>query len=364
MRTAAIGIAMLLTLLLTVNVRAEQQQPLAQPGVAQAENGTPPGRASLFGSDDEGDLPPMPGPDPRSSAEFLVREGNALLEAGYIDAAQENYQRALNVAPDNDPVMDRAWYGLARVHMSRHDVELAKTAVEEILSRNLDPTSVARGRDLYTALRAEAQVAYVEAQRALDFYNWRYHSIPGLNIISKIFAYMDLRKSRERFNQAAEVLDSFNPRYLIGPVSGSPHGSETVTMSQTQLASLLDQIPTSSSDTYTVVEGVHSPSPEDTPVAPIIPTASEQTGSASETAGGAASATEVATQTPEGAAASSTGAASERDELQSSRDSYLDAYRKLQDALRSGNQGSIAQASQAFQEANRRYSNARRSLTQ
>ncbi|MBI4872269.1 MAG: hypothetical protein HY814_11960, partial [Candidatus Riflebacteria bacterium] len=42
--------------------------------------------ASILGGG-AGTLPPQPGPPPGATVEFLIAEGNALLAAGYVDAA-------------------------------------------------------------------------------------------------------------------------------------------------------------------------------------------------------------------------------------------------------------------------------------
>ncbi|MBI4870562.1 MAG: tetratricopeptide repeat protein, partial [Candidatus Riflebacteria bacterium] len=141
MRTAIIGLAILVAVLGSVNLQAQTQQPATNTAAASVLGG--------------GALPPQPGPPAGATAEFLIAEGNALLAAGYVDAALQDFQRVINLAPDTSSLVSKGWYGLARCYMSQGNQELAKASLEEVLSRNNDPESVNASRDVYKSLKGQ-----------------------------------------------------------------------------------------------------------------------------------------------------------------------------------------------------------------
>ncbi|MBI2942941.1 MAG: tetratricopeptide repeat protein [Candidatus Wallbacteria bacterium] len=348
MRYGVIGLAILAALACSVNLQAQS---------AQSTSATT--RASLLGG--SAALPPQPGPPPNASAEFLIAEGNALLAAGYIEAALQDFQKAINLAPDSSPTVSKGWLGLAKGYMAKGNTELAKTCMEEVLSRNNDPDSVAAARSSYLELKSRADLALSQAQQAVMYFQWRYHSTPFFSFITKFFAWRDLKNAEKQLAQAQQLSDGFNPRYLIPPVGsgGGARASETYSLTPAELERLLQRIPTEGSvGAGTVVTGVHTPAPSETAAASVpapAPAVATTPDPRASTTGGNSTqptATVAATQP------SSTAAPA--DDLKAKREAYLTAYKNLQAAVGAKDNAAIQAATKAFQEAMKAYEAARR----
>ncbi len=347
MKIGITGLAMIATLLCTVNVQAQSGDSVT----------TQEAQASILGGVAE--LPPQPGPPPNASPEFLVAEGEALLAAGYLDAAIQDFQKVVNIAPDTSPLVSRAWYGLARVYVAQGNVEFAKTSIEEVLSLNNDPLSVDGSRSLYMNLKGQAEGQLAQVQQQYLYLQYRYHSTSFLNFISKFFAWRDMEKAKDALESAQMTAGSFNPRYLIPPVgSGSAsetRGSETYRLTPDELQNLLDRIPTSGTQADSA-DGATAGEEETQEVASAA--SGEET---TESAG--AEEPEVRASDAAGAGSDAVSAVAPADNLAAMRQSYMDAYQDLQTAMGSSNPSAIAEATKRFEEATRTYSAARRQMT-
>ncbi|MBI3891341.1 MAG: hypothetical protein HY303_07405 [Candidatus Wallbacteria bacterium] len=349
MRNGNIGLMILLAVACSVNLQAQSV------GATAAAT-----RASLLGN--EGGQPPQPGPPPNATPEFLIAEGNALLAAGYVDAALQDFGKVINVAPDSSPLVSKGWLGLAKCYSAKGNTELAKTSLEEVLSRNNDADSVAAARGTYGDLKGRADLALAQAQQSLMYCQYRYYSISIFNFISKYFAWRDLKNAEQQVQQAQQLSDGFNPRYLIAPV-GSGAGqraSDTYQLTPSQLDQLLQRVPTDGSvGAGTVVTGVNRPAASETASAstPAQPAVSSGTAASSR-----ASSTGAATPPPATSAGSTapTVTAAPADDLKTKRDAYLSAYKDLQTAVASGDNAAMQAATKSFQDAMKAYEAARR----
>lgn len=278
--------------------------------------------------------PAAPGQPPsRKGWEYDLEVADRLFDSGYLKEAQEDYTKILTAYPDTVLGIDRAWLGLARVHQARGDTSQSRAAFEEVMRRERDPIAMAEARTRYRALRAEAELEVNEARRAVEYYVARYRATSWANPFGKIFRWFDQKKAKSAYERAAVNADSFNPRYLIDPVSApppaamastDPHGHETFSLTPAEMAALLNG---------------QSPAP---------------TGSAAGT--GVPVATVPAATTPAASAvvpAGTTPAASAN--VEDLRTEYLRTYQELRAALATGETARIQATTQAYQTAKSAY---------
>lgn len=258
---------------------------------------------------------------------------DSLFTNGYYEAAIDDYQKLVTSFPDQVPVVDRAWFGMARCYKVLGNVDGTKVALEKVLERDLDPTATDGARVVYREMKREAELRKNEAEQAKNFYEMRYEQTSWLNIITKVFDWFDRRKSRKVFDEAAAVDATYNPRYLIDPVTPVAVATDTAdhfTLTADEMQKLLDAAAAANAktdiDDLSTDAGVIG---DDTAAATIDATV--------------------------GADASMPVTVSPSTDLKECRDAYLTAYRALQDALRDKNQLAIQQANESFQKALAQY---------
>lgn len=331
MKIGIIGLAILVALCGAVNLQAQTSTDTTA-------------QASILGGG--ANLPPQPGPPPNATAAFLIAEGNALFTAGYYDAALQDFQRVINIEPDSSTLVSKGWYGLARVYMAQGNIELAKTSLEEVLTRNNDAESAAASRDIYKTLKTQADSAASQAQQALLYYQWRYQSTSFFSFISKFFAWRDLKNAEKAYEAAQMTAAAFNPRYLIAPIqnyAASEIGTSSTTAASETGTSLVQTLPTEGTGT-TAGTGVSTTAQASTP-APAV------------TANGTVA--QPTTVAPAAASSSTAATAAPADNLTAKRQAYLEAYKNLQTAMSSKDAAAIQAATKGFQEAMKAYNEAR-----
>lgn len=258
---------------------------------------------------------------------------DSLFANGYYEAAIDDYQKLVTSYPDQVPVVDRAWFGMARCYKVLGNTDSCKVALEKVLERGLDPTAADGARLVYREMKREAELRKNEAEQAKNFYEMRYAQTSWLNVITKVFDWFDRRKSRKAFDEAAAVDGTFNPRYLIDPVTpvtAPTDGADHFTLTADEMQKLLDAAATANAKTD-------------------IDDLSTDTG----VIGDDTAATTI--DATVGADAAMPVTVSPSTDLKECRDAYLTAYRALQDALRDKNQLAIQQANEAFQKALAQY---------
>ena len=268
-----------------------------------------------------------------------------LLESGYYEAAIEDYQKIVTAYPDQVPAVDRAWFGMGRAYHVTGNMPAAKVALEKCLERNLDEAAATGARQIYRQMKEEASLQKQEMEKAVQFFEGRYHNTSWLNIITKLFDYFDLRKARKQYAEAEAHDNEFDPRYLIDAVGMNKpaEGQQNFTLTADEMDKMLNKIATN--QTGAVVDTA-KPAEEDTTA----------------TDGGTADAT-VQVETPaEETTTDTTLSANPHADLKERRDSYLEAYRKLQEALRGKNQLAIQEANEAFQKAQQSYKEAQQAV--
>lgn len=264
-----------------------------------------------------------------------------LLESGYYEAAVEDYQKLVTTYSGQAPVVDRAWFGMARAYHAQGNTSAAKVSLEKCLERDQDVEATTGARQLYRQLKDEARLQAQQTEQAVQFFEARYYSTSWLNIITKLFDYFDLRKARKELTTASEYDGSFNPRYLIDPVAlpanqdAAGTGAErTFTLTAEEMDALLQKLQTG---TGTATEDATAAVGADDEVQPTV-------------------------ETPAATAAPAELSANPHADLKERRDAYLAAYRVLQDALRGQNQQEIQRANDAFQAAQRAYVQAQQAV--
>lgn len=151
--------------------------------------------------------------------EYDIQVANRLFENGYVDAAEKDYNKILTAYPDGIPGIDAAWLGLARVHQAKGSSAEARASLQEVLRRDSSAIVAAEARELYRTLKAEVEIEVNEAVRAVQYYDSRYRSMSWWNPFGKLFAYLDVRKSKKQYKKVQENLEAFDPRYLIDPIA-------------------------------------------------------------------------------------------------------------------------------------------------
>jgi len=268
------------------------------------------------------------------SWEHDLAVADKLLEAGYYEAAIEDYQKIVTAYPDLTPAVDRAWFGMGRAYHATGNVPAAKVALEKCLERSGDATAADGARSLYRQLKNEASLQAQEMDRAVQFFETRYHTTSWLNIITKLFDYFDLRKARKRFTEADDYDKSFDPRYLIDPVDvAKPADGTTSTLTAAEMEALLNKAG-SAADVTAIDEAkpAEELGTDDGTTTTVEPVATTETAPAV--------------------------SANPHADLKERRDTYLEAYRVLQEALRGQNQPAIQQANETFQQAQQAYKEA------
>lgn len=272
-----------------------------------------------------------------------LRVADRLAAEGYLDAAQQDYEAIVRKYPSNVAGIDLAWLGLARVHTARNEVDSAKSSIEEVLRRNANPDAMAAARTGYRQIKGAADAAAAQAQQALRFTEYRYVSTPWFNLFGKLFTYLDLRAARKAADAAAAATSNFDPRLLID-IDGPPPAASAVVPSTTATATGT----AASATTATAATASHTAPPTASSPAPVAtgePTAQPSvavatTGTLTPAASGTAT-----------AAPSGTSPASPTPDLVTLQRSYQDAYRKVQDAIKSGNTAAVNAASKEYQAA-------------
>ena len=269
-----------------------------------------------------------------------------LLESGYYEAAIEDYQKIVTSYPDLVPAVDRAWFGMGRAYHVTGNVSASKVALEKCLERNLDESAATGARQLYRQMKDEASAQKQEMEKAVQFFEGRYHNTSWLNIITKLFDYFDLRKARKQYAEAEEYDNTFNPRYLIDsvPLAKPADNQQNFTLTADEMDKLLNKVATN--QTGTTPADSAKPAEEDT--------TTSEAGDGDETA---------AVETPvEETTSNTTLSANPHADLKVRRDAYLETYRKLQEALRGKNQLAIQEANTAFQQASKAYKEAQQAV--
>lgn len=339
-----------------------------------------------------------------------IQTADKLLAAGYTDHAQRDYESVIRRYPQNVAGIDKAWLGLARIHMARYAFDQAKASLEEVLKRNSDPGSVTAAKGVYRQLRQEAEAQAQQAAQQLQFLEYRYAMIPFFNVFAKLFTYLDLRKARAAAQAAQDQANGFDPHYFIDDVQASairpsysisggefqPAGFETAasgTATPSPAASAAPGVsvhvgapaggatvasgtlPAASSAAPSVVAA--SPVPSAEPGVFSVPAlAASLSASPAPTPAASAAASLVLTPgavpspapsprptvtdppaspspAPATAAASTTnpGAAAAQPDLLTLQRGYQESYRKLQEALTRGNQKAVVDANAEYQKA-------------
>ena len=268
-----------------------------------------------------------------------------LLESGYYEAAIEDYQKIVTAYPDQVPAVDRAWFGMGRAYHVTGNMSASKVALEKCLERNLDETATTGARQIYRQMKDEASLQKQEMEKAVQFFESRYHNTSWLNIITKLFDYFDLRKARKQYAEAEEQDIEFDPRYLIDPVglSKPAEGQQTFTLTADEMDNLLNKV--ANNGTGAVVDSA-KPAEDDTVT----------------TDAGTTDATVEVDTTADETTTDTSLSANPHADLKERRDSYLEAYRKLQEALRGKNQLAIQEANEAFQKAQQAYKAAQQAV--
>ncbi len=284
--------------------------------------------------------PVAPGiPPSRHGWQYDLEVATRLLESGYLSQAQTDFEKILTSYPDNTPAMDRAWLGLAKVHQARGDVARARSSLQEVLRRDLDPGPVAEARQRYRVLYAEAEIQINEARRAVFYYEDRLARTSWLNPFGKLFHWLDARKAGKYYDQARAELELFDPRFLIEPVAKPPPAlasatpaDGTFTLTAEEMQALLNQQALASTQPPAGVpsptSGSALPSASGTEVSAILPSATSATPSASV-------------------------------DIEDAKRDYLATYQTLREALGSGDNARIQAASTAYQRAKEIYESAR-----
>ena len=278
-----------------------------------------------------------------------------LLESGYYEAAIEDYQRIVSTYADMSPAVDRAWWGMGKAYHITGNMDAAKLALEKCLERDMDETACSGARELYRQMANEASLQKQEMEKAVQFFEMRYHNTSWLNIITKLFDYFDLRKARKEFTQAQEHADTFDPRYLIDPVniegdSGEAEGNKSFELTAEEMDALLNKAARNQEGTSAQDIDAGS-SGED----------SAEDSSETMAEGEELAETEEAVE-QERETESQELSANPHADLKERRDNYLEAYRTLQDALRGKDQRAIQQANEAFQRAQSSYKEAQQAV--
>lgn len=343
-----------------------------------------------------------------------IATANKLLAAGYVDAAQKDFESIIQRYAANAAGIDRAWLGLAKIHMARYDFDQAKVSLEEVLRRNSDAESLNGAKSTYRQLKQEADGKAQQAQKALQFLEQQYAYTSWLNPFAKLFTYLDLKKARAAAEAATAAANTYDPHFFIDDVAASAIRSDaTLTGSDFQPAGLDTPAITAASATAAPGVSVHTPAPGasasgTTTAASAIATTGALTAPAADASPSVAAPGVVATlpiattspaplpspaaaslvvtpspapaasaaaspapapivisaspaPTPSASAASSTRpsetAAAEPD-LMSLQRSYQESYRKLQEALTMGNQSRIVALNAEYQKALEAYRNA------
>ena len=150
-----------------------------------------------------------------------VAIANKLLAAGYVDAAQKDFEGIIQRYPATSAGVDKSWLGLSKIHMARYEYDQAKVSLEEILKRNSDAESVAGAKTTYRQLKQEADGQAQQAQQALQFVQMQYDQTSWLNPFAKLFTYLDLKKARTAADTALAAANGYDPHYFIDDVAAS-----------------------------------------------------------------------------------------------------------------------------------------------
>jgi len=264
-----------------------------------------------------------------------IQIADKLVAAGYLDAAQNDYENVIRRYPSTVAGIDKAWLGLARVHMARSELDQAKTSLESVLKRDSDPDSFRSAAATYKQLKSQADVRLVQLYRVVQAMEYRNSLTPWYDLLSILSNYLDLRTARQQLDTASLYAKSFDPHYLID-----------VTPSTAQPAGTTSDTATSSSAGQSI-QTVHTP-----------PTTVVATPSSSPSRSESASPTATSETTiPSNSVTPtvSTPSGNPVDPLAEKQRAYQAAYRKLQEALTSGDQNLVIQTNRLYQAALEEY---------
>lgn len=282
--------------------------------------------------------------------QYDLAMADSLFQHGYLDAAQEDYQKIVANYPNVVPAVDRGWLGLGKVYDARGDATRAKACFEQVLERNSDTTAVNEARAMYVQEKKVADAELVEAERSVSYFEYRYYNTSWLDIFNKIFCYVDLRKARKTLDTKTTAVKSFDPRYLIPPVVTPvvATGDAEFAVSAEELSQILKMVPEEEAST-------------------LAATGAGTTGTGTTAIGtpdGGTATAETPVAEPTTAPISAVATSTEIEELKARRETYLAAYRDLQAALKTKNQVVIQTATSTFQQAVAAYNTARAAVAE
>jgi tetratricopeptide (TPR) repeat protein len=295
--------------------------------------------------------PATPPGDPNGWVRELAI-ADKLAAAGYLDAAQKDYESIIQRYPSTVAGVDRAWVGLARIHLARFQFDQAKASMEEVLTRNSDAESVGAARGMYRQLKLEADGQLAQAMRAVQFMEYRFAMTPWFNVFAKLFAWLDLRNARKQAQRAAEHANGFDPHHLIELPAPSATATYAIAAADFAPAGSVTRPATGT------VVSVHSPAPAASPWAMPSPAAAASAAIGAGVVPVAAAASPQPAPSAAGALASGTSGTGTQPDLLTLQRGYQAAYRTLQEAMTSGNQARVQEANAAYQAALSEYQKA------